>query len=580
MQPCCTFYNKLNPEILNTMHSLKKQEGGSHYKNFKIQPVEFIQKNKLGYCEGNIIKYATRHKVKNGVEDLKKVIHYAEMLIAFEYGDPLDLVQIPIDPAMAANMKERERVRKEIADSIKTPVNVFPLAPGTEAAENMREDSVKPPIWPSPVALQTLDAYIKSEIGGSNLDTIIPNLVLKNIRATFVWNREKYFKLSKRVTLDRDELESLRKQVDELKYSSVCWQDEAEKVKRTNAQLTETNLQYTAENMELAKRMREPNAQLTEANLQYAAENIELTKKVAELEGKIHNQKTVSASVKTIVDHREKRSQARIEQLELENARLKSATGISESRSQNNRLKSEIKRLNCLSHDLGAERDEVQLRNENLEREILLLKGCHADTLKRLNIKMNFAGVDHGISDCVGRNAELAGQLSEARDTIKSRGKTIVELELRNEGLESELCTFKARNKRQISSMCNHTQELNQQQITIWGFEKEVENIRKMIGAEKSALYDLTQNLNNQIIELQKEKNNEQARNATKSSEHRDTETGTTESNRGEASSSAQRSGDGGEGSSDPIGHCDAAESSPDGGRAECSSEHEPSADH
>jgi len=71
------------------MSSLKKQEGGNHYKDFVIQPVEFIQKNKLGFCEGNVIKYVCRHKKKGGIEDLRKAKHYLEILAELEYGEKL-----------------------------------------------------------------------------------------------------------------------------------------------------------------------------------------------------------------------------------------------------------------------------------------------------------------------------------------------------------------------------------------------------------------------------------------------------------------------------------------------------------
>lgn len=67
------------------MSALKKQEGGKHY-NMPIQPIEYITKNKLPYIEGNIIKYATRHRNKNGAEDIKKIIHYCELLLELEYG--------------------------------------------------------------------------------------------------------------------------------------------------------------------------------------------------------------------------------------------------------------------------------------------------------------------------------------------------------------------------------------------------------------------------------------------------------------------------------------------------------------
>ena len=63
------------------MKSFKKQVGGNHYKNYKIQPVEFIIKNNIGFVEGNIIKYVLRFKEKGGVQDLLKAKHYIELLI-------------------------------------------------------------------------------------------------------------------------------------------------------------------------------------------------------------------------------------------------------------------------------------------------------------------------------------------------------------------------------------------------------------------------------------------------------------------------------------------------------------------
>jgi len=66
---------------LNPPSALGKQEGGKHYKELKIQPIEYIQANKLGYEQGNVIKYITRYADKGGVEDLLKAIHYIELLI-------------------------------------------------------------------------------------------------------------------------------------------------------------------------------------------------------------------------------------------------------------------------------------------------------------------------------------------------------------------------------------------------------------------------------------------------------------------------------------------------------------------
>ncbi len=64
---------------------LTKQEGGQHYKSKAIQPIVYIYANNLGFCEGNVVKYITRHKEKNGAEDIRKVIHYCELLLELEY---------------------------------------------------------------------------------------------------------------------------------------------------------------------------------------------------------------------------------------------------------------------------------------------------------------------------------------------------------------------------------------------------------------------------------------------------------------------------------------------------------------
>ena len=66
--------------------ALDKQEGGNHYKDMAIQPVEFITANNLGFLEGNVVKYICRHHAKNGAEDIKKAIHYCELLLQTKYG--------------------------------------------------------------------------------------------------------------------------------------------------------------------------------------------------------------------------------------------------------------------------------------------------------------------------------------------------------------------------------------------------------------------------------------------------------------------------------------------------------------
>lgn len=67
--------------------SLKTQIGGNHYLDFKLQPIEFIVNNNLGFIEANIIKYICRYKHKNGVEDLKKIKHYIGLAKELENRD-------------------------------------------------------------------------------------------------------------------------------------------------------------------------------------------------------------------------------------------------------------------------------------------------------------------------------------------------------------------------------------------------------------------------------------------------------------------------------------------------------------
>lgn len=65
--------------------SFKVEVGGDHYKSLAIQPTEYIHRNGLGFCEGNVVKYVTRHDQKDGKRDLEKAIHYIQMLIDMEY---------------------------------------------------------------------------------------------------------------------------------------------------------------------------------------------------------------------------------------------------------------------------------------------------------------------------------------------------------------------------------------------------------------------------------------------------------------------------------------------------------------
>ena len=77
-------YSNSIPE--DSPSALDVQVGGGHYKDFEIQPIEYIQKNALGFIEGSIVKYITRYEEKGGANDLDKIIHYCELLKELKYG--------------------------------------------------------------------------------------------------------------------------------------------------------------------------------------------------------------------------------------------------------------------------------------------------------------------------------------------------------------------------------------------------------------------------------------------------------------------------------------------------------------
>lgn len=65
--------------------ALDVQIGGNHYKQGGLDPMKFSHANDLGFAEGNVVKYVTRHRRKNGKQDLEKAIHCLQILIELEY---------------------------------------------------------------------------------------------------------------------------------------------------------------------------------------------------------------------------------------------------------------------------------------------------------------------------------------------------------------------------------------------------------------------------------------------------------------------------------------------------------------
>jgi hypothetical protein len=98
------------------MSATQTQVGGSHYNDMAIQPIEFTLKNGLGFCEGNVIKYVSRHKSKGGRKDLEKAIHYLQLLIEQEY---------PEHPKV-------QLTSPDCGDGYRLLVNGEPIIPGDE----------------------------------------------------------------------------------------------------------------------------------------------------------------------------------------------------------------------------------------------------------------------------------------------------------------------------------------------------------------------------------------------------------------------------------------------------------------
>lgn len=81
----CETQNRHAGDVPPNAHTaFSKQIGGDHYSKLPIQPMEYSMANKLDACQHTIIKYVTRFRDKNGIEDLEKAKHVIDMLIAFE----------------------------------------------------------------------------------------------------------------------------------------------------------------------------------------------------------------------------------------------------------------------------------------------------------------------------------------------------------------------------------------------------------------------------------------------------------------------------------------------------------------
>ena len=99
----------------------RKQVGGDHYEKCKIQPKDYIRANGLDFFEGNIVKYITRHKDKEGAKDIRKVIDYAEMILEDVYG-----VDLRAEHLSKCSKEENPR-----------PEDVYPISNNTQKLKKL-----------------------------------------------------------------------------------------------------------------------------------------------------------------------------------------------------------------------------------------------------------------------------------------------------------------------------------------------------------------------------------------------------------------------------------------------------------
>lgn len=85
-------------------HFVANQTGGSHYQDFAIQPWEYNIRNNIPWPEGEIIKYVSRWRDKNGLQDLQKAKDVLEAIMKHEIAENPPVKREPlVDYSMVEN---------------------------------------------------------------------------------------------------------------------------------------------------------------------------------------------------------------------------------------------------------------------------------------------------------------------------------------------------------------------------------------------------------------------------------------------------------------------------------------------
>ena len=121
-----------------------KQYGGTHYQCQTIQPWDYVTANNLGYLEGTAIKYITRWRHKNGIEDIRKAIHFLEKLVEVETANRSTQLEFDFDRGHVPTMDEATRHSSgvRVAGQSSGQVGNAPVNAGHSTRSTLRDNSI------------------------------------------------------------------------------------------------------------------------------------------------------------------------------------------------------------------------------------------------------------------------------------------------------------------------------------------------------------------------------------------------------------------------------------------------------
>ena len=125
------------------MNALTVQEGGDHYRDMKIQPVEYIEANNLDFFQGNIIKYISRHKRKNGAQDVRKARHFCDLILTLQYPESVVDLACKPEPRNIATKRSLAEARNDRGEKFVADVPAEIVAAAAKLEAYFTERNIK-----------------------------------------------------------------------------------------------------------------------------------------------------------------------------------------------------------------------------------------------------------------------------------------------------------------------------------------------------------------------------------------------------------------------------------------------------